>query len=75
MSKMTKEQCADLFGAEAEPSTTAYDHRTIVIHDGRGGICRIDASEVNDLLTELTQFVANDAPPVKIVDLRTRTGV
>lgn len=75
MPRMTKEQCADLFGSEAEPRTVAYDHRTIVVHDGRGGICRFDSSEVNDLLTELSQFLASDAPAVTIVDLRGRTGV
>ena len=41
MPKMTAEQCSDLYGSEAEPSTTEYIHATIVIKDGRGGICRV----------------------------------
>lgn len=75
MAKMTHDECVDLYGSEAEPTTTAYDHRTVVIHDGRGGICRFDASEINDLVSELAQFLHTDAPAVKIVDLRYKTDV
>jgi hypothetical protein len=75
MAKMTKEQCADIFGSDAEPTTTAYDIRIVVCKDGRGGVCRYESNEVNDVVTELVAFVQNDAPPVKIIDLRTRTGV
>lgn len=70
---MTKEQSNDIYGppTDPEPSLTAYDHRTLVLKDGRGGICRFDESEAADVVKEFVQFVKNDAPPVKIIDLRT----
>ena len=68
---MDKVAANDLFGGDAEPTLTAYDHRTLVLKDGRGGICRFDESEAADVVKEMSQFVQNDAPPVKIVDLRT----
>jgi hypothetical protein len=68
---LTPAICADLFGGDAEPALTAYDHRTLVLKDGKGGICRFDSSEAADVVKQFTQFVQNDAPPVTIVDLRT----
>ena len=68
---LTPAICADLFGGDNEPQLTAYDHRTLVLKDGRGGICRFDESEAADMIKQLSQFVKNDAPAVSIIDLRT----
>lgn len=74
MPKMTSEQCVDLFGSEAEPSVTEFIHATVVIKDGRGGVCRFDKSEVNDIIAEMSSLLPNDAPKVKVVDLTNVTS-
>ena len=74
MPRMTKDICNDLFGGEAEPSTTEYLHATIVIKDGRGGICRFDKSEVNDLIAQLSAVLPSDASKITVVDLTNVTG-
>ena len=74
MPRITKDQTVELFGSEAEPAVTEYLHATIVIKDGRGGICRFDKSEVNDLISELASLLPNDASKVKVVDLTNVTG-
>ena len=74
MPKMDKATCVDLFGTDAEPTITAYIHKTLVIKDGRGGVCRVDVSETNDLIGELASQLPNDASKVQVIDLTNITG-
>lgn len=71
---MSKAVAEDVFGSEAEPTMTVYRHDTVVIKDGRGGVCRFDKSEVNDLIAELGSILPHDAPAVKLVDLTNVTA-
>lgn len=70
-----KEMMQEIYGCDPEPTTTVYIHATVVIKDGRGGVCRFDKSEVNDLVAELGSLVQNDAPPVKVIDLSGNSAV
>ena len=76
MPKLDPTACADLFGTpEPEPSLTSYIHETEVLKDGRGGVCRFDKSELNDVIAELASRLPNDATKAKVVDLTNVTGV
>ena len=72
---MESKTCMDLYGADAEPSLTAYIHETDVLHDGRGGVCRFDKSELNDVIGLLAARLPQDAGTPKVVDLTGKTGV
>jgi len=69
------EAMIEIYGCDPEPSVTEYIHATEVIHDGRGGVCRFDKSELNDLINMLASRLPNDAGKVKVVDLTGKTGV
>lgn len=75
MPKMTTAACADLYGAEAEPTLTVYLHETEVLKDGRGGVCRFDKSELNDVISLLASRLPTDASKATVVDLTNITGV
>jgi hypothetical protein len=67
--KATKEDLLKCMGGDYEPHVTHYLHATVVIEDGRGGLCRFDISEMADLSKQVSGLVHNDAPPVVFVDL------